>query len=418
MRSQRDHGCTLASLPTLGSTPEASTDRRRRIGFLYNHDQVHQVAHSLPIALTLARRNPSIEVVLAYTNERLKQEILRLAPPRDLALVTLVCLPLRSSLVQASVRALNVLIPAAKLAIYRENLPFFASLDTLVVAEKTSAVLRTRYGLDRLRLVHTRHGAGDRAVVFNAASAQFDLVLASGPKVRDRLVQDAGLDPATTVVVGYPKFDISRPPATLKFSGNGRKTVLYNPHCSPHLSSWFREGRAVLDYFASSQDYNLIFAPHVMLFERSVMIAIDKLSLNFPGKIADKYRRAPNIHLDLGSAASTDMSYTNAADIYLGDVSSQIYEFLRTPRPCLFLNAHNAAWRSDESYRHWTFGPVVDEEGDVMPGLERACETHADYRAAQVEGFRYTFDLAGPSSSARAAEAIARLALAASARAH
>jgi hypothetical protein len=26
-----------------------------RIGFLFNHDQVHQVAHSLPIALALAR---------------------------------------------------------------------------------------------------------------------------------------------------------------------------------------------------------------------------------------------------------------------------------------------------------------------------------------------------------------------------
>ena len=26
-----------------------------RIGFLFNHDQVHQVAHSLPIALALAK---------------------------------------------------------------------------------------------------------------------------------------------------------------------------------------------------------------------------------------------------------------------------------------------------------------------------------------------------------------------------
>lgn len=29
------------------------------------------------------------------------------------------------------------------------------------------------------------------------------------------------------------------------------------------------------------------------------------------------------------------MTYTPAADIYLGDVSSQSYEFLLDPRPCL-----------------------------------------------------------------------------------
>ncbi len=406
MRPMRVYRGNLVPSPIIGSVVDAPGEARTRIGFLYNHDQIHQVAHSLPIALAMARRNPSIEVVLAYTNERLKQEILRLAPPRDLALVEMVYLPLRSSLVQASVRALNCLIPAAKLAVYRENLPFFSSLEVLVVAEKTSAVLRTRYGLDQLRLVHTRHGAGDRAVGFNAASAHFDLVLASGPKIRERLLQDAGLDPTTTVVVGYPKFDIARPPATLKFSGNGRKTVLYNPHCSPHLSSWFREGRAVLDYFASSEEYNLIFAPHVMLFERPVMIAIDKLSLNFPGNIADKYRSAPNIHLDLGSAASTDMSYTNAADIYVGDVSSQIYEFLLRPRPCLFLNPAGYKARLSPNFDHQRAGPIIATADDLDAGLEAAVSSHSAYAPIQQRMFARNIALDSTPSSHRAAEAI------------
>ncbi len=47
------------------------------------------------------------------------------------------------------------------------------------------------------------------------------------------------------------------------------------------------------------------------------------------------------------------MSYTTAADIYLGDVSSQVYEFLYEPRPCLFLNSHEFAWKSDPNFAHW-----------------------------------------------------------------
>src|SRR3546814_14679599 len=77
-----------------------------------------------------------------------------------------------------------------------------------------------------------------------------------------------------------------------------------------------------------------------------------------------RYAAAPNIHIDLGSAALTDMSYTNGADIYLGDVSSQIYEFLKSPRPCLFLNSHGIDPDRDPNFAHWQSGPVISEAGD------------------------------------------------------
>lgn len=406
MRSIQDQIVSRGSPNSVDPNPGIRSSRQQRVGFLYNHDQIHQVAHSLPIAMALLRQNPSIEIVLAYTSERLRQEILRLASPHELALVKMVRLPLRSRLSRLCVRSLDAFIPAAKLAVYRENLTFFASLDVLVVAEKTSALLRTRYGLNRLRIVHTRHGAGDRAIGFNRASNLFDLVLVSGPKIRDRLIQDAGVDAAKTVVIGYPKFDIARPPAQLKFSGNGRKTVLYNPHCSPHLSSWFRQGLAVLDYFAASSDYNLIFAPHVMLFERPVMVAIDKFSFSFPGKIADLYRNAPNIHVDLGSCASTDMSYTNAADIYLGDVSSQVYEFLLRPRPCLFLNPAGYKARLNPDFDHQRAGPIISTALDLDPGLEAAIASHCAYEPIQQRMFARSIALEATPSSQRAAEAI------------
>ena len=155
----------------------------------------------------------------------------------------------------------------------------------------------------------------DRAIGFNRASAAFDLVLVSGPKIRDRLVAETGLEKERLALVGYPKFDLIQPRALPdKLRHNGRPTVLYNPHVSPHLSSWYRFGGSILDYFLAHPDYNLIFAPHVMLFERRVAISIDRMRLAFPGRIARRYSGAPNIHVDLGSFASTDMSYTEAAE--------------------------------------------------------------------------------------------------------
>jgi hypothetical protein len=64
------------------------------------------------------------------------------------------------------------------------------------------------------------------------------------------------------------------------------------------------------------------------------------------------------------------MTYTRYADIYLGDVSSQVYEFVRQPRPTVFLNAHGVEdWPRDINYRHWMLGRVVDRLEDLPDAL-------------------------------------------------
>ena len=382
---------------------------KARIGFLFNHDQVHQVAHSLPIAIALARQSRDFEIVIAVTNARLRDEVERLMGQFGRGVVlpveTLQC---HSSYSRFMIAMLDGIIPIAKLALYRDNLDFFASLDALVVAEKTSALLKTRYGLDRLKLIHTRHGAGDRAIGFNKASANFDFVLVSGPKIRDRLVADARVDPSRLAVVGYPKFDLlPAQPRLLPMQANGRKTILYNPHVSPHLSSWYDDGLAVLEHFYRSSDYNLIFAPHVMLFERPFAVTVDKLRLRRPGKIPSRYLNAPNIHVDLDSSACTDMTYTQAADLYLGDVSSQVYEFLVRPRPCLFINSHGAAYGSDPNYTHWRSGEVIRSAAGLGPALDRAWTQHGGYERIQRRLFAQSIALTNARSSDRAAAAIA-----------
>ena len=379
-----------------------------RIGFLFNHDQIHQIAHSLPIAIALAASDPARDVVIATTNDLLRDEVERiLAMVPSAAKLRRVRLGQRNLLLRGAVRALNGIIPAAKLAVYRDNLDFFRSLDALVVAEKTSAILKTRYRLDNLKLIHTRHGAGDRAVGFDKSSAAFDFVLVSGPKIRDRLTAEAGLDESQMAMVGYPKFDLPRAQGLPdKLRGRVGPTMLYNPHVSPHLSSWFKHGRAVLDFFVSNPAYNLIFAPHVMLFERKMAISIDKKRIDWPGALDPRYAAAPNIHVDLGSPASTDMSYTEAADIYLGDVSSQVYEYLLDPRPCIFLNSHHVDYRANPNYLHWRAGRVIEDPSQLGAALASAESEFAGYKPIQQRLFADSIDLTTTPSSERAADAI------------
>ena len=377
-----------------------------KIGFLFNHDQIHQVAHSLPIALALAESNPQVEVVVAVTNERLAAEVERLAARLGRP-VTMVRLGLTSPVSRFAARHLDAVLPVAKLAVYRDNLPFFKSLDALIVAEKTSLLLKTRYGLTDLKIIHTRHGAGDRAIGFDKASAGFDHVLVSGPKIRDRLIGEAGVPAERISTVGYPKFDLMpKAPPRLPMQANGRPTVYYNPHPSPHLSSWYEDGRAVLEYFLRNDRYNLIFAPHVMLFHRKFVLTIDKLRIDRPGVIEQRFYDAPNIHIDLGSPASTDMTYTAAADIYLGDVSSQVYEFLRYSRPCLFIDSHETDWRGDKNYAHWQAGEVIPDADHLGAALNRAVAGHDRYRPVQRELFQRSFELTAERSALRAARAV------------
>lgn len=72
----------------------------------------------------------------------------------------------------------------------------------------------------------------------------FDLVLMSGAKIRDRLQEAGLLKTDGYAIVGYPKFDhcatAAVPP---RLFDNDRPTVLYNPHCSPRLSSRFLMSR-------------------------------------------------------------------------------------------------------------------------------------------------------------------------------
>ncbi|WP_421738138.1 glycerophosphotransferase [Caulobacter sp.] len=373
------------------STPRQS---RPKVCFLYIA-QTHQILHSLPIAVALARGWPGLEVEIAATTQEHLDYARQLLAALGGAPITSRLLPpawLRGMRLKAASTPPKALMLAA-------NAVALGRMDAIVTPERTTAMLR-KLGVRKPMLVYTQHGAGDRGGVFEPRLRQFDLVMAAGPKQRDRMVEGGWVKPENCAMVGYPKFDIidALPGSPLPTFPDAKPIVVYNPHFHATLGSWPSFGVRVLEQFAADDRFNLIFAPHIRLFDGASPVMLNALK---------PFRDHPRIHIDLGGPAAIDMTYTRAADIYLGDVSSQVYEFLRTPKPCLFLNPTHAAWRGDESFHHWLYGPVLTEVDGLIDQIEAARAGHGDYIQAQKTGFAESFDLTATPSSERAARAIA-----------
>jgi hypothetical protein len=380
-----------------------------RIGFLFNHDALHQVAHSAPLIAELKDQHPELDIsVLASSNAQM--EAIRGYVPdamRDRITWIRLRLPQAARWVERFARYLG---PFRRIAILRSNLDLLRGFDALVVPEATSVMLKRRFGLTKLKLIYTHHGAGDRSVGYGPELRDFDLILVAGAKIRDRLIEEDLASEDGLAVVGYPKFDAvaARPRDGGALFPNDRPTVLYNPHFEPRLSSWYELGLQVLDFFAAHPEYNLVLAPHVMLFRRRVHTSLESRTVRFRRSLPQRYLQHSNIRVDLGGTGCIDMTYTLGADIYLGDVSSQVYEFLLRPRPCIFLNAHQADWKNDPNYLHWNCGPVLEDVTALEATLARAAEDHAAYRSVQESLFAKTIDLSEVPSARRAALAVAK----------
>lgn len=377
-----------------------------KVGFLFNHDAGHQAFHLMPIINAYASMRPEDDV-RAYVGGEAMIEAVNAGLNPGRGKVALVDLPL-PPVVNEILRAIDVVAPTSRLGRLSMNVDLFRDLDALVAPERTCLLLKDRIG-PSLKFIHCRHGAGDRAMGFHRSLRNFDLLLLPGPKFVRRLQVVGALHDANRhAFIGYPKFDavaLKAPPKN--FFGNPNPTVVYNPHFSPELSSWFKMGVDVLDWFAANPDVNLIFAPHVMLFTRRYHIESSSLKVEFMKRLPDRFRHRSNILIDLSSTRLFDMSYTLSADLYLGDVSSQVMEFIAQPRPCVFLNPHRHPWRNDEAFAAWRLGRVIESSDEIGPAIRGALADRREYAAVQRTHFADTFDLTDTPSAVRAAQAIA-----------
>lgn len=356
--------------------------------------QTHQIPHSLPIAAELAMQRPDWDIRLVCSSDAQERVVRRLV-----ALYPDARLPVERFRLNAFIswlqQRLGSGIPEKSLTLVR-NRRLFAAADAVVVPERTSLILRKLW-LPKLNIIWTDHGSGDRAVTYSADIATFDYLLVSGSKKAERMNALGMLNPGRYFVGCYPKFDLVKrlDVRRQRLFANDRPTVLYNPHFEAGLSSWPRDGFKVLDFFAESRDWNLIFAPHIRMFDRHQPEVLAKLA---------KYRSIPHLRIDTGSDASIDMTYTQGADVYLGDVSSQIAEFMVRPRPCLFINSHGAKWQGNPDYLFWELGPVIDSVDGLGHALRDAVNGHAAWRERQRDYFLATFD-AEPDAIGRSAAA-------------
>jgi len=367
-----------------------------KIGFLFNA-QDHHVPHSLPIACTLSALYPkySVSVVARSEPQLALCRSLALLYPGNRLTFDLLHVP-------RLVRAAHTIFRSQKSLILWANRRLINGFDALVVPERTSLHLK-KMGVRHPIYIHSFHGAGGHDKVDDPRLAAFDLLLVPNAERLERIAAAGNARPGHAVVVGYSKFDLikrleaSRPP----LFANDRPVIMYNPHHRKGTTSWSEMGPAILDHFARRDDYNLIFAPHIRLFDP-------------PQRHADAFRRwqgLEHIHIDLGSPASVDMSYVAAADIYLGDISSQVLETLGRPRPCIFLNPHKLAWRNDPSFVYWRLGPVVEDLAGLDLALAKRAEWARDYEPKQRAAFEKAFPslpLPAPVAAARAIDTLLR----------
>ena len=362
-----------------------------KIAFLYIAE-AYQCYHGAAIAHELAARGA--EVVNLYNDPDTPYHLERIrraygAPPIPTE-------RLRRSPLTRGLQAIKLLGMQKDLALW-DNRRALSQFDMIFAVENSIASLR-RMGVAQPKLIYASHGSGDRARGFIPRIATFDLVLLSGPKTERRMLENGLIRPGHYALPGYTKLETAARiyKAEGRLFSNARPTVLYNPHKAPELESWSRFIEPMLDQFAAQDRFNLIVAPHVKMFRRRSAA----LRQSWESRSTD------TILIDLGSDRSVDMTYTEAADIYVGDISSQVYEFLARPRPCIFLNAHGIKWQDDPSFLHWRFGEVVERPEDLMPAILRAQDRHPLYAAFQEQMAKETLGDLRPGIAGRAAEAV------------
>lgn len=345
-----------------------------KIGFLALA-QAHQHLHWLPAALELARR-PGVRVdVLCPSRAGLK--FIRSFDPGK---------SLRLWWIPAQWHDGLFDLPPRK-RVQKIYAWLFRRYPILVTTESTSARLRDDPKFHSA-LIRIRHGVGDAATrVDDTRLDQFDLSLVGGEKDKRRLIASGLATEENCVVTGYAKFELVKPPPRL--FPDDKPIALYNPHSRPDLSSWFVAGEALVEQMERIAGWNFVVAPHVK---------------TEGGPEVDS--QASNILIDRGSIRSIDMSYTQAASVYIGDASSQVYEFLARPRPCVFVNTHRVAWEGNEQFAHFALGQVIETPEELGPALARAEELQTRFEPLQRAAMDASIDDSPVLASKRQADAI------------
>jgi hypothetical protein len=339
--------------------------------------QAHQFLHWLPAALRLSAE-PGVKVTVLVSTRGGKDFIRSYDPERRLRI---------EQLWTPSLRRHGLFTPPLRWPVLLMNARTIARYPVIVTTEITSSLLRQLPSFPS-KLICLKHGAGDREGGYRSRHRLFDLTLVTGEKDKKRLIERGLVKEENCLVTGYGKFELIHPTTERLFT-HDRLIALYNPHFDRHVGTWTHHGREVVKAMEEIADWNFIVAPHVKLRGGPAVGT-----------------KANNILIDRGSIRSIDMTYTQAADVYIGDASSQVYEFIRTPRPCIFLNLDKIDWRSNPNYAHWLLGQVIENMDELPAALARAQELQPRFEGAQRKMSAASIEQSDVAASERQAQAI------------
>jgi len=380
-------------------------DPPHRIAFSFVGGQ-HQFLHGAPVAAELAGR-PGVQVD-AYVPDAAEAGVLAgLLQKLGGSGVNIIVMRLPRTVewlgahVAGQARGQAAPLKALRLVWWSRRM---RAADLIVTLERTSTLLKRLPGACP-PMAHIPHGVGGARRAggkgIDRRFALFDKALLAGETDARTTIALGLLPPDKVAVVGQVKL------AGLKRLGllerrplfdNGLPTVLYNPHFHARRGSWQAFGPEIVARIRKSGRFNLIVAPHVRLFE------------NAPEEERAKWAAlSDGAHMlfDPGSERSMDMTYTLAADIYLGEFSSQLYEFLIYPRPCVFIDVLGDGGAGDTALpAMWASGETVRRAEDVVPALARAAERHPEFIGHQRDLVRRAFGDADSDAADRAADAL------------
>ena len=208
------------------------------------------------------------------------------------------------------------------------------------------------------------HGTGTRAYGFEPKLGDFDHLFIPGEYHRKRLITEKVCVDNQLIMVGTPKIDWLNKKRSINTTlfNNNNPIFYYNPHWDIKLSSYLKWRNVILDFFKENLNYNLIFSPHPLVKHKASKLGY---KIESSGKYSD------NILIDLKSDRLLEGTYIDIANIYIGDVSSMVTEWIiNKPRPCIFINAHGIDWKNKEDFYMWNYGSVITDSEQLHKAIK------------------------------------------------
>ena len=352
---------------------------KNKVGFLY-FEEIHHIPHFIGIATELSKyENYKVEILTFKNNHEYLFKLINILECKNITVKQL-----KRPFIRQVIDNITGRKKPSPVFLYKKHKKLLLTYDALVYTELNHKyIYKFRDNKKTPYLIWVNHGPAGRGYVFQPSVKLFDLTLICGVFFKKRQKEENLLIP-NHAVIGYSKFDVvNKENENIKLFNNNKPIVLFNPHFNKINSSWYNYGKDILEYFYNSEDYNLIFAPHIYLFNRKGFLK--------PSEIDEKYLKKDNLHIDLGSINSSNMSYALNSDIYLGDVSSQVYEFQVKPRPCIFINAEKADWKDHINYRFWQTGEVIESITELKNTLKNLDLKKDAFLEVQKQFFKENF---------------------------